>query len=130
MAKHWSYVAYHDGVEKVRVVKRKVGSRHLARPCDNPCLVEDEGGEQFVVGTEQLYNNPMEANLAVAKMRAELGVSAARDNPRRRDEDEDLDEDDELDEDDDDDLDEDEDDLEDLDEDEEDEDELDEDDED
>jgi hypothetical protein len=112
---NWCYVAYHDGVERVQIVKKRVSSRGLPRDIKNPVLVRDEDGDEFVVGDGELFNNPMQASKAMAKMQAELGMAA---NPVRGPEDEEE-EDEEEDEDDEevDDEDSDEEDEEDLDED-------------
>jgi hypothetical protein len=111
---NWCYVAYHDGVERVQIVKKRVSSRGLPRDIKNPVLVRDEDGDEFVVGDGELFNNPMQASKAMAKMQAELGMAA---NPVRGPEDEEEDEEEDEDDEEVDDEDADEEDEEDLDED-------------
>jgi hypothetical protein len=85
------WVAYPEGVERVEVVER--GCRgHVFRNGEKPenPYVVSEGGDQYVLGEAELHDNPVQASVAVAKMRSELGLAEFEDN-----EDEDGEEDDE-----------------------------------
>lgn len=97
---NWCYVAYFDGIEKVQIIKKRASSRGLPRDIKNPVLVRDEDGDEFVVGDGELYNNPMQASLAMAKMAKQLGGSV-RANPIKgpddEEDEEEVDDEDELD---------------------------------
>ena len=105
---NWCYVAYHDCIEKVQIVKRKASTRGLPRDIKDPVLVKDEDGDEFVVSADELYNNPMNASLAMAKMAQQLGGVRANpiasktglgpgDEEDEDEEEEDVDDEDELD---------------------------------
>ncbi len=118
---NWCYVAYYDCIERVQIVKKRASTRGLPRDIKDPVLVRDEDGDEFVVGADELYNNPMNASLAMAKMAQQLGGPRANPIPSKGgpgDEDEEEEDDEEAE----DDLEGEEDDLDDDEEDEEDED--------
>lgn len=102
MAKPWCYVAYPDGIERVQIKSRRVNTRNLPRPVKNPILVVNEEGEDFVVEATDLYNNPMQASAASARLESSLAANPRRGPGDEEDEeeidDEDL-EDDDLDDD-------------------------------
>lgn len=94
MAKPWCYVAYHDGIERVQIKKNNPSTRGLPRPVQNPVLVVNEEGEDFVVSKDDLYNTPMAASRASVALEQEMGLAA---NPRRGPGDEEDEDEEELD---------------------------------
>ena len=99
MARQVAWVAYHDGIDRVEVLKRRVDPSKLLRPCANPVMVEDEEGERFVVSLDRCYDNPMDAHLAAVKLRQDNDIEEPEDALEDEGEDEDLDPDEDEDED-------------------------------
>jgi hypothetical protein len=104
MARQVAWVAYHDGVDRVEILKKRVDPARLLRPCANPLWVEDEEGDRFVVSADRCFDNPMDAHLAAVKLRQENGIEGELEEPEEEEyEDEedsdaeDPDEEDELD---------------------------------
>lgn len=85
MARHYrpgdiKWVAYPDGYARVEVVARGTGGRVFksGRKPENPYVVEQDG-EEYVLGEDQLHDDPVAASLAVAKMRSEHGLAEIED---------------------------------------------------
>jgi hypothetical protein len=79
------WVAYPDGPERVEIVERGIGGRAFrggVKP-ENPYVVNGDDGE-YVLSEADLFDNPVQASIASAKMRAEHGLA---DNPLDEDED-------------------------------------------
>jgi hypothetical protein len=93
MSRQVAWVAYHDGIERVEILKRRVNPAKLLRPCANPLWVEDEEGDRFVVSAARCYDTPMDAHLAAVKMRQENGIEGELEEPEEYDDEEDEDED-------------------------------------
>lgn len=90
MAKYSSWVAYHDGIEQVKIISRRVNPKHLVRPCENPVLVEEvETKERYVVSLDHVYDNPMDAHRRSAEMAPEGGDTDDDEDEEVGDEDDD-----------------------------------------
>ena len=103
------YIAYPDGISRVRVISLKVNKRSLVRPLKKPVLVEDEDGDRFAIDAELLYNDPVSASIASAKLAKEHGIEPAAEEEDEEEEDLEEEEDEEDEEDEDEDADEEED---------------------
>lgn len=85
MARHYrpgdvKWVAYPDGYARVEIIARGTGGRVFksGRKPENPYVV-DQDGEEYVLGEDQLHDDPVAASLAVAKMRSEHGLAEIED---------------------------------------------------
>jgi hypothetical protein len=75
------WVAYPDGYARVEILERGTGGRVFrdGRKPEHPYVV-DQDGEEYVLGEDQLHDDPIAASRAVAEMRNELGLEEFEEN--------------------------------------------------
>lgn len=71
---HWYWIAYTNKIEKVKLVRRGTGGRKLHQDIDDPMVVVSEEGDEFVMASADLHDNPVQAHVASIALARENGL--------------------------------------------------------